>query len=239
MTSRSSPTHDRAARNFLGRPRPSAPKARARRRPPVPRVLLGGVLALALVAAACGADQAEIQGIQRPQPLDVSSVTLSEVSTNGSEVPFTFRAEPGHLLVAYFGYTHCPDICPTTLSDVSTALTDLGDRAANVDVAFVTVDPDRDTAAVVVPYLHSFIPDGHAIRTADPAVLASAKKPFGADWNVSTSPQGTTEVEHTAITYVVDPGGRVVDEWPFGTSSEVMASDLQTLLSQLPEDQAR
>ena len=199
--------------------------------------VVGVVLAIALLLGACSSDEVNVQGIQRPQPLDVSSVTLTEVSQDGSEAPFTFRADPGHLLVAYFGYTHCPDLCPTTLSDVSVALDDLGDQASRIDVAFTTVDPDRDTASVIVPYLRSFIPDGHAIRSADTAALASAKAPFNADWNVIDDPDGDIEVEHTSVTYVIDAQGLVIDEWTFGTTSAVMASDLKALLKQQPQEE--
>ncbi len=208
------------------------------RRRPLRRRAVGLILAVVALAAAtsCGGSEPSISGIERPDPLDVSGVTLPEVTAAGTETPFTFRAEPGQLLVAYFGYTHCPDLCPTTLSDLGLALESMGSDADRVAVAFATVDPARDTPDVIVPYLASFISGGHALRSDDPNVLDAAKEPFGANWAVTTAADGTVEVQHTAVTYVIDPDGRVVDEWTFGTTSDVMASDLGVLLDRLDKE---
>ena len=195
-------------------------------------VAAGVAVLVGLLASCSSSGSAAIQGIQRPQPLDVSGVTLPEVAADGTTSPFPMTAPDGGLLIVYFGYTNCPDQCPTTLSDVHTALGDLGAKADAVEVAFATVDPNRDTPDKLVPFLRSFVADGHALRTDDPAALAAAEKPFEVQSSVTQNTDGSWDVQHTATTYVVDHQGRVVDEWTFGTTADAMASDLKTLLGQ-------
>jgi protein SCO1 len=158
----------------------------------------------------------------------VAEVTLPDVSRSGT--PFTMVAPDGGVLVVYFGYTFCPDICPTTLSDVRSALAAMGDDAERVEVAMVTVDPERDVDAVIGPYLQSFVPDGHALRTEDPTALAAAGDAFGADFHVITTSNGAIEVTHTAYLYAVDDIGTIRIVWPFGAEPDRIASDLETLL---------
>ncbi len=151
-------------------------------------------------------------------------------SAGGEELPF--RAEDGHVLLAYFGYTHCPDVCPTTLADVRSALADLGDDADRVDLAMATIDPDRDTGDVLTPYVRSFVPDAHALRTTDDDQLQVAADLFGVTYDVSTDDAGEVEVTHSGFLYAVDDQGRLLVSWPFGTPSEDVAHDLELLLDQ-------
>lgn len=160
----------------------------------------------------------------------MGAITLSEVHEDRSTVPFRFQPPPGHLLVVYFGYTTCPDVCPTTLSDLHRALALMGSDAARVGLAFVTVDMARDTAEVLAPYVSGFVVGGHALRPKNPAELAVAERAFGAASSVTKDADGVIEVSHTASGYLVDETGRVVDEWPFGITAEKMAHDLGTLL---------
>jgi protein SCO1 len=199
------------------------------------------ILAVAsvLIAAGCAADgddAAELEGITRPEPLQVGSLTVPEVSTDGTEADFAFRGPPGGLLYVYFGYTNCPDLCPTTLADLRAALAQVGPDAARVDAAFVTVDPDRDTPEVITGYLSSFVEDGHAVRITDPDLLREVEDAFGASSTIRTGEDGTIEVAHTSISYLVDADGAVVVEWPFGVSPDAMAHDLRILLDRPPEE---
>jgi protein SCO1 len=208
------------------------------------RLLFVGLVGLLGVATACGADDASVTGTQttsgetggalnglvRPEPLQVGAVTLPDVTDGTPETPFTFRAAPGELLIVYFGFTSCPDVCPTTLADLRVALEQLGPAAERVDLAMVTVDPERDTAAVLSGYLGSFAERYHALRTTDPAALTAAEDAFGASSSVTKADDGEVEVAHSATTYVVDENGTVLVEWPFGLGSAEMAADLQALL---------
>ncbi len=193
---------------------------------------MSGRSALALCAAilltGCGGgDPRELAGYQRePAPM-VGDLALPDLANDGE--PFAFRAEPGELLVVYFGYTNCPDFCPTTMSDVRLALRQLDDPSA-VAVAMVTVDPDRDLP-VLADYVGGFFPDrGHALGTADAGLLAEVAAPFGMSYDVTTSDDGEIEVSHRTDLYAVDDQGRLVLTWPFGVSKDDLAADFEQLL---------
>jgi protein SCO1/2 len=158
----------------------------------------------------------------------VGVVSLPDASNDDD--PFFFQASDGELLVVYFGFTSCPDICPTTLADLKSVLGDLGDDAASVDVAMITVDPERDSAETLVGYVQWFIPNAHALRTDDRAALDAAGDAFGAEFSVVKTSEGRVEVLHTAYLYGVDDTGRIVATWPFGAEPDDIATDVGSLL---------
>lgn len=208
----------------------SAPnRGRWRRRVPA------ALLALSLLVAACGESGPYIPAglVRTPYP-EVGHLALPE-STNGG-ADFNFRAQPGELLLLYFGYTGCPDICPTTLADLRAALRQIGDRAERVEVAFVTIDPDRDADSVMTAYIHAFFAEGHGLRTDDPDLLATVSAPLGVNYSVSANPDGYIEVVHSAWVYVIDEQGRLLLMWPFGTEPEDIAEDLKHLFKDLDAD---
>jgi len=190
------------------------------------RALALAGLGITVATAGCGGDR-ELVGLTRDPAPQVDAVTLPDVSRDGA--PFELRAEPGGLLVVYFGYTNCPDICPTTMADLARALDDLGDDADRVDVAMVTVDPDRDTD-VLADYVDDFVAGGHALATADSAALRSVAESFGVTYDVRTAPDGDVEVGHSSYLFGVDASGMLVVTWPFGTSADDLAADLDSLL---------
>lgn len=191
--------------------------------------------ALALVAVACGDDDssapATYSGIVRdPFPV-VDEVALPDAGNGGA--PLELRA-PDELLIVYFGYTSCPDVCPTTMSDLRRAIGELpADDAAAIDVAMVTIDPDRDNADVLTKYVRTFVPDGYALRTDDPQLLRRAADLFGADYSVTPTADGEPEVAHTGFLYAVDAEGRLRLQWSFGTPAEAIRNDLALLLDEL------
>ena len=196
----------------------------------------GCLLLVALVAPACGDDAAAddaLAGIVREPAPVVGELRLPDAVT-GEQV--ALRAAPGGLLVVYFGYLSCPDVCPTTMADLRTALGTL-DRAARarVDVVMTTVDPGRDTGVALRAYVQAFVPEGRALRTEDDAVLRAVAAPFGADYRVGTSAAGAVEVSHTAFVYVVDDQGVLRLTWPFGTTAKDLASDLERLLARVDD----
>lgn len=192
------------------------------------------VLSLSVQLTACGGDEATMRGIVRDQPLEVGSVAVTDVTAGGlhadHEGSFSFRAEPGHLLVVYFGYTNCPDLCPTTLALVRAAKKELGDDGRLIDLAMVTVDPNRDTAEVMNGFLASFTDAYHALVPANDAELRAAEEAFLASSTIVTNASGEIEVGHSATAYVVDADGLVRVEWPFGIDKAVMINDLEILL---------
>jgi len=191
---------------------------------------------MVIVGAACGNDGSEASvliGMQRDEPLVVADQTIPRVDEAGIETPFTFVAEDGKLLVVYFGFTNCPDLCPTTLADLRSAFRRIPGSTDKVDVAMVTVDPERDTADRLVPYLSSFVDDPIALRTTDVDALERVEAAFLASSTVTKEATGKVDVSHTAATYVVDATGTVIVEWPFGIGADGMENDLRILLEDL------
>lgn len=175
---------------------------------------------------------ADLHGFTSDPVQRVGAVRLPEVSPGAHGAPMTVRAGAGGLLLTYFGYTSCPDVCPTTLADVRQALERLpAGQRRRVSVAMVTVDPRRDTAAQLNGYLRHFFPRWHALRTTDPVALRRAERPFGAVSRIGpTRKDGTYDVEHSAVLYAVDDRGVVRVNWAFGTSAADIAADLRRLL---------
>lgn len=137
----------------------------------------------------------------------------------------------GKLVVMFFGYTHCPDVCPTTLSDMSRAMGLMRkEDAARVQVLFVSVDPERDTPEILksyVPYFHqSFL---GLYGTAEE--VASAAKEFRVMYRKHTEPGAQSYlVDHSAGSYVFDRAGRLRLYLPFAHPPQDIAQDLTTLL---------
>jgi protein SCO1/2 len=174
------------------------------------------------------ADDGQLSGYTREPTPSVAEVALP-LADGAGVVPATAAA--GGLRIVYFGYTSCPDVCPTTMSDVKAALAELPpEDAERVEVIMVTVDPDRDVPEKLSAYVQTFVEDGQASRVTDPAALEAAAAAFGAQYEVRTADDGEIEVSHSADLYVVDDAGDIVLQWPFGTTSADIAADLSTLL---------
>jgi len=171
----------------------------------------------------------ELAGIVREPAPVVDETTVASLTNPGSDV--VFRAEPGGFRAVYFGYTNCPDVCPTTMADWAVTLRRLpDDLAARVGTVMVTVDPDRDND-ILPGYIESFVADAEAAGTTDADVLAAAAAPFGVSYEVTTNDDGDIEVSHSGFLYLVDDQGRLVVTWPFGTSSTEMAADIEELFA--------
>lgn len=198
------------------------------------------VAALSLAVFGCSASEttatlADLDGVaSRVIPTSsvlgtsVEDASLPDVG-NGGET-FSFVGPDDGILIVYFGYTFCPDVCPTTLSDLRTALGGLGDDAQRVEVAMTTVDPGRDSDEVITSYLHAFVPDGHPLRTEDAAALREAADVFGVEYSVIEGANGTTEVLHTAHLFAVDDTGEIRAVWSFGTEPETITRDIESML---------
>jgi protein SCO1/2 len=194
------------------------------------RRILAAAAALALVVTACGEDKSakSLSGYQLTPAPAVANFALPDASNNNTA--FHFAADSGHFLIVYFGYTQCPDVCPTTLNEVKIALNHLGASADKVDLAMITVDPNRDTGTLLTNYVKSFVPRAHALRAEEDAGLARVAKGFGATYKVTVDAKGLESVTHSGNLYVVDHAGNVVLEWPFGLKADAIATDLEILL---------
>ena len=138
----------------------------------------------------------------------------------------------GKVVAIFLGYTHCPDVCPTTLSDFAMAIRELGTDGQNVQVLFVTVDPERDTAELLAKYVPSFNPTFLGMYT-DPVSLAELAREFKVVYQ-KNSVKGPTEylIDHSAGTYVFDPKGNLRLHIAYGTGPAAIAQDLRVLLAQ-------
>lgn len=191
----------------------------------IPALIAAG----ALIVAGCSSEPEELSGFVRTPMPNVASASLPDVSNGGAA--FKMQAPAGEILILYFGYTSCPDVCPTTLADLRSALREAGDNADSVNVAMATIDLERDTDEVITGYVQSFIPEAHALRANGEDELRAAADTFGADYGVTVTEEGKYEVFHTAHLYAIDDAGLLQVTWAFGTEPESIARDLGILLS--------
>ena len=138
----------------------------------------------------------------------------------------------GKVTVIFFGFTQCPDVCPTTLAELASARKLLGADGSQVQGVFVTIDPDRDTAEVLKAYVGSFGNDFVALRGDAEQTKAAAKqfKVFFA--KVPGKTEGSYTMDHTAGSYVMDKAGRVRLFTRYGVGPEALAADLKILLAE-------
>ena len=189
---------------------------------------IAATMALVAVASSCSSPSGEeLIGYVPPSTKNVAEASITDAATGE---PFRFVAPEGELLIGYFGYTHCPDVCPTTLVALRNAEKSIGSLADRVTLAMATVDPDRDTVDVLPRYLGSLSDGFHALIPTSTDELRAAERLFQTTSSV-TVVGDRVEVVHGATAYVIDDIGDVLVEWPFGIDSESMANDLRILLN--------
>ena len=135
----------------------------------------------------------------------------------------------GKIVVIFFGYVHCPDVCPTTLADLAQVMTKLGRDANKVQVLFVTVDPERDTREILAQFVPAFHPSFLGLY-GDAAATAKVARAFDVVYEKQPTKSGYN-VDHTAGSYIVDGDGRVLLLAPFGQRADWMAEDIKLLLA--------
>ncbi len=146
--------------------------------------------------------------------------------------PRSLKDFRGKAVVLFFGYTQCPDVCPTTLSEIAEAKRLLGPDGARVQGVFITLDPERDTPQVLKAYVSNFDPTFVALRGTPEQVAAVAKdfKIFYKKVDGKTPTSYT--LDHSAASYVYDPAGRLRLYTRYGTGPEALAADLKLLLKE-------
>jgi protein SCO1/2 len=130
----------------------------------------------------------------------------------------------------FFGFTHCPDICPTTVLELSAARARLGARARALKIDFVTVDPERDTPEMLALYFAGFDGDVRAFA-ADTDATRQIADAFRVSYEKRASEHIDYTMDHTASVYLIDPTGQVVDQLPFGAPPEEIDARLSSLLA--------
>lgn len=142
----------------------------------------------------------------------------------------------GRFMLVFFGYTYCPDICPTELQTMSEAMDALGEAGNKLQPVFISVDPERDTPEVLADYVDVFHPRLIGL-TGTPEQVAAAAKVYHAAYMRVPLPSaegGDSDdygMAHSVTTYLVGPGGRILASYPRGTRSEDMAADIREFLN--------
>ncbi len=136
----------------------------------------------------------------------------------------------GNIVLIFFGYTRCPDVCPTTLSRMSRVMELLGPDSARTQVLWVTVDPKRDTQALLHNYMPVFDPKFIALR-GTPAQTEVLAKAFDISYQILEY-KGAILVDHSAYGYLIDPSGETRLKLPYNMTAEQIAADIRTVLRQ-------
>ena len=136
----------------------------------------------------------------------------------------------GKLVALFFGYTNCPDVCPTTMTDLAAAIKSLGPNGNKVQVLFVTVDPERDTVALLKQYVPAFHPTFLGLRPTQEQLKALAAEYKVVYQKSPSASSGNYLMDHSAGTFIYDSKGRLRLLMPYGTSAQLITRDLETLL---------
>jgi protein SCO1/2 len=149
--------------------------------------------------------------------------------SHGNE--FTLSQQRGKVVVLGFGFSHCPDICPTTLANLAQVRKNLGDLADEVQVVYVTVDPERDTTERLHAYMKNFHTSFIGVSGAT-AELASVRKAYGIIAAKEVHNDGNYEVHHSSYLYLIDRAGLLRALVPFGKTADDIVHDLKILLQE-------
>jgi protein SCO1 len=172
--------------------------------------------------------QPELLGEVYSEPQPIADIPLT--STKGDIALSDYR---GKVVLVYFGYTSCPDICPATSAYLQWAVEELGTQAENVAVVFITVDPERDTLDRIQPYIELFNANFVGVRV-EGETLQTVLDEFNAEVvrrQVSDSAMGYL-IDHTASIYLIDPAGNLVEALPFGIKQSDIVHDVQIILEE-------
>jgi protein SCO1/2 len=163
-----------------------------------------------------------------PSPLANTSAAIGGPFqlTDQNGKPISDRDLKGHPSLVFFGFTHCPEVCPTTLFDISEILNKLGPDAAKVNAVFITVDPERDTPATLKDYLASFNPQLVGVG-GDTDALAAVAKAYRVYYKKIPLKDGDYTMDHTAIVYLMDKNGQFVAPFSLKRRPEEAAADLR------------
>jgi protein SCO1/2 len=154
---------------------------------------------------------------------------FSLLDSNGNTK--TMADYKGKVVVVFFGFTQCPDVCPTTLTEMDEALKLLGPKADKVQVIFITVDPERDTVSVLAQYVPAFNSSFVGLRPADEAGLEKVAKDFRIYYQkVPGLKSGSYTMDHSAGSYVFDQNGQLRLYIKHAQGPEVLAHDLKNIL---------
>ncbi|MBU1425308.1 MAG: SCO family protein [Gammaproteobacteria bacterium] len=186
------------------------------------------VLLSFFLLAACGEQKL-------PSPFKAGDVSAKYAQADfrlndASGKPVSLADFRGKVVVLFFGYTHCPQICPTTLADLAQVMRELGKDADKVQVLFVTLDPERDTRDMLAQYPPAFYPTFKGL-SGDSMATAQAAQAFGVIYQKQPNKNGGYDLDHSAGTYLIAPGGKPVLLSPYAQPAALLAHDIRLLLA--------
>jgi protein SCO1 len=195
--------------------------------------LISFIVAGFLIGALAGAAVLFVTTPKGGQTVQSSGTALVggpfSLRTDGKTV--TDRDFRGRYMLVFFGFTHCPDICPAELQVIAQALDHLGDKAKKVVPIFITVDPERDTPQAMAEYVKSFGPNFVGL-TGSPEAISAAAKAYRVAYSKieNKDSPGDYTVDHSALVYLMGPDGKYVTHFSYGISAEELAEKLDKLL---------
>jgi protein SCO1/2 len=182
---------------------------------------------IGMLLAACQPYQ--FQGTEYPDAIPAADFVLTDTSGQ----PFRLNEQRGKVVLLFFGYTYCPDVCPTTLAEVKRVMEGLGDERLDVRFLFITVDPERDTPEQLGQHLANFHPDMIGL-TGTPETLRQVFTDYGIYAAKVPLAESTTAytMDHTARLFLIDPQGRMRLSYAYGTPAEDILQDVTHLLNE-------
>ena len=197
------------------------------------RFAIKKVAACALLAsaggllAACQPDKPQFKAI------DITGADYAQgfQLTDFNGQPRSLTDYKGKAVVVFFGFTQCPDVCPTTMNEMAQVKKLLGTDGDKLQVVFISIDPERDTPEVLKAYMGSFDPSFAGLYAASPDALAALAKDFKIYYKKVDGKTPTSySMDHTAASYVYDPQGRLRLYARYGIGPQAMADDIRLLL---------
>jgi len=197
------------------------------------RVLAHMMLAGQVFLWGCTGDPGTDQASGAVRRLPIIPLGGSFTLTDHDGKAFELESMHGRVVLIFFGYTLCPDVCPTTLSKLTSVVRDLGRDGTRVRVLYITVDPARDTPVVMKAHLSHFGLDALGL-TGDPARIASVAKLYGAAYEVEQAPGSAAgyTVSHSTWLYALDTQGRLRTMFPYEASVSEVADGVRLVLAQ-------
>ena len=200
---------------------------------PSRRTLFLAMAALAVAAALVGAALVQRLG-HVPMGTGTALVGGPFTLINQDGQTVTDKDFSGKYMLIFFGYTYCPDVCPTELQVMTQALVTMGERAASIRPLFITIDPERDTPEVMKSYVENF--GGNLIGlTGSAEQIAAVAKAYRVYYKRAGSADASDYLmDHSSIIYLMGPDGRFVKHMAYTTDAAKLASDLKETLTTSP-----
>jgi protein SCO1/2 len=192
------------------------------------RQLLGGFALTAVLAlSGCGQDKPAFRGV------DITGAEYAqgwELADQNGQVR-TLKDFAGKVVIVFFGYTQCPDVCPTSMQELAEVKRLLGKDGERLQGVFITVDPERDTAELLKSYMANFDPSFVALRASTPEQLVKVTKDFKIYYKKVEGKTPTSyTMDHSAGSFTFDPQGRVRLYNRYGSGAAALAEDVKILL---------